>query len=86
MSFFNTQAAIVMRAPEPGGPEAIVLRLVRKLSDGRRVHSNEECCSGSGDLRERLAIAHVILKLSAASQTWKSVALKKDPHKIVVGF
>lgn len=62
MSFFNTQAVTVMRAPEPGGPEAIVLRLVRKLSDGRRAHSNEECRSGSGDLRERLTVVHARFK------------------------
>lgn len=73
LSFFNTQAAIVMRAPEPGRPETIVLHLVRKLSDRRRAHSNEECRSRPGDLRGRLAIAYSHLRaLSVQSNMEKS--------------
>lgn len=77
MSFFNTQAAIVTRAPEPDGPETIVLHLVRKLSDGCRVHSNGECCSESEDLRGRLAIAHSHLNAFASQQKVEKSCIKE---------
>lgn len=64
-----------MRAPEPGGPETIVLHLVRKLSDGRRVHSNEEC--HSGDVRGRLAIAHTHFKALSNQQNMDKSCIKE---------
>lgn len=67
----------MMRAPEPGGPETIVLQLVRKLSDGRGVHSNEECRSRSGDLRGRSAIAHTHFKALSSQQNVEKCCMKE---------
>lgn len=77
LSFFNTQAAIVIRAPEPGGPETIVLHLVRKLSDGRRMHPNEESHSRAGDLRGRLGIAHTYFKALSSQQNVEKSCIKE---------
>jgi len=68
-----------MRAPEPGGPETIVLHLVRKLRAGRRAHFNEECCSRSGDLGGRLAIAHTHFRALSSQQNMEKSYIKEGP-------
>lgn len=82
--FFNAQAAVAMRAPEPGRPETTMLHLLRKLNDGCRVNSNEDSRSRSGDLRRRLTIAQAHFKPFFSQQDIEKFCINKGWTLIVV--